>query len=342
MVDVCLQVQHLEALKGRFPDPLLNRTFGASLRGDGFARDGAQALVAAAAANRHALALTVLTKITATPEEWLAQLGRMENQAGKGDIAAARKEHEAWWRGFWDRSWIFVEGGNTPLPSNTLPWRIGVDSNGQSNFRGEIGGTHVIGKALTPVEIARAAEAAPLTARKLDQEPIATACTVTAWIKPAAGENGRILDKCTAGTPDGITFDTHPGLSLRWIVGDHTMVQPDCLKADAWQHVAATFDGTTGQRRIYLNGQLVKEERAGNPADVVTRGYVLQRFMAACAGRGVSPIKFNGSIFTVEKQPGAPAETPTAIPTGGCGAGITGSKTRASRTGRCWPPVILK
>lgn len=30
-----------------------------------------------------------------------------------------------------------------------------------------------------------------------------------------------------------------------------------------------------------------------------TRGYILQRFVTACAGRGAYPIKFNGSIFTV-------------------------------------------
>ncbi len=35
-------------------------------------------------------------------------------------------------------------------------------------------------------------------------------------------------------------------------------------------------------------------------ADEVTRGYVLQRFITACAGRGAYPIKFNGSIFVVD------------------------------------------
>lgn len=35
-------------------------------------------------------------------------------------------------------------------------------------------------------------------------------------------------------------------------------------------------------------------------AEKVTRGYVLQRFVTACAGRGAYPIKFNGSIFTVD------------------------------------------
>jgi len=35
-------------------------------------------------------------------------------------------------------------------------------------------------------------------------------------------------------------------------------------------------------------------------AEKVTQGYVLQRFVTACAGRGPYPIKFNGSIFTVD------------------------------------------
>lgn len=34
-------------------------------------------------------------------------------------------------------------------------------------------------------------------------------------------------------------------------------------------------------------------------ADVVTSGYALQRWVCACAGRGALPIKFNGSLFTV-------------------------------------------
>jgi alpha-L-fucosidase 2 len=38
--------------------------------------------------------------------------------------------------------------------------------------------------------------------------------------------------------------------------------------------------------------------------DVVTRGYILQRFINACAGRGQFPIKFNGSLFTVESEGG--------------------------------------
>jgi len=54
---------------------------------------------------------------------------------------------------------------------------------------------------------------------------------------------------------------------------------------------------------IYLHGDAA--------ADSVTQGYVLQRFVTACAGRGAYPIKFNGSIFVVDnpewKEHGKPA-----------------------------------
>ncbi len=39
-------------------------------------------------------------------------------------------------------------------------------------------------------------------------------------------------------------------------------------------------------------------------AETVTRAYTLQRWVSACAGRGAFPIKFNGSIFTVENWDG--------------------------------------
>jgi alpha-L-fucosidase 2 len=40
--------------------------------------------------------------------------------------------------------------------------------------------------------------------------------------------------------------------------------------------------------------------RGDHAANEVTEGYVLQRFVTACAGRGAYPIKFNGSIFVVD------------------------------------------
>jgi hypothetical protein len=154
VVDLCLEVQHLNALKGKFPDPLLNLTFGACLSGVNCVRDGDKAVKSAAPAKHHALAVTVLAANTKTEQDWLAQLGRLE-QARK--TPAPRAAHEAWWNAFWQRSWIYVK----------------------------------------------------------------------------SADQGTALEQ-------------------------------------------------------------------------LTQSYVLQRYMNGCAGRGASPIKFNGSIFTVEKSPGPP------------------------------------
>ncbi len=307
---LCLKNQHLEALQGRFPDPLLDRTFGASLGAEGFVRDGAQAIRSAAPARRHVLTVVVLNAKTDTPDAWLARLDRLTKQS-----LLARDAHEAWWQAFWERSWVFADGAvGTPLPVNTHPWRVGVASDGGSRFGGETRQPRVIGRALTPDEIAALAKAPPGESTQLQEEVLSSGCTALAWIKPSAREAGRILDKCTAGKPDGLTFDTHPGLSLRWIVGPETMIAPDCLKAGQWQHVAATVDAATGLRRLYLDGRLLLEERGESRVETLIRGYVLQRCMNACSGRGRSPIKFNGSIFTVEARPGADPETPEGDP----------------------------
>lgn len=65
--------------------------------------------------------------------------------------------------------------------------------------------------------------------------------------------------------------------------------------ADAWAaHVRWWKD--------FWNRSWVDIESKSDPdnAFAVSRAYALQRFVVACAGRGNSPIKFNGSIFTMD------------------------------------------
>ncbi len=56
---------------------------------------------------------------------------------------------------------------------------------------------------------------------------------------------------------------------------------------------------------IFLTAGPEATAQEDSNAFVVTRGYTLQRFISACAGRGAYPIKFNGSIFTMN-FPGSP------------------------------------
>ncbi len=91
-------------------DPLLHRTFGALLCGDGLVKDGDQALRTATPQTRIAVAIHPLTAQTATQDEWVRAVTK---QAARSDAVAreiAFAEHAAWWRAFWGRSWIRVSG----------------------------------------------------------------------------------------------------------------------------------------------------------------------------------------------------------------------------------------
>ena len=97
---VCFKIQHLEPLQEQFTDPLLNHTYGASLSGPGLKKDGDKTLVSGKPAKQHALSAVVLATQTDTSEAWLDQLDRLQTRA-----IPNRKAHEAWWNGFWGRSW---------------------------------------------------------------------------------------------------------------------------------------------------------------------------------------------------------------------------------------------
>lgn len=99
---VCVKTQHLEALQDRFPDPLLYRTFGARLAGQDFVRDGLNAIQSAKPAQQNNLSITVLT----AQEDWIEQMERLRPPTD-------RQAHAKWWRDFWNRSWVFVEGNET-------------------------------------------------------------------------------------------------------------------------------------------------------------------------------------------------------------------------------------
>jgi len=131
-------------------------------------------------------------------------------------------------------------------------------------------------------------------------------CTLEAWIAPERqpGGGGRIIDKSKAGTSDAYLLDTYPGNSLRLIVEAGTLINDAKLQPGKWVHVVATYDAEGARSNLYIDGKVVAESKAANDAFTVSRGYALQRWINAGGGRGRYPIKFNGSIFTVDAQIG--------------------------------------
>ncbi len=311
--------QGLEGFKGS--DPLSHRIFGGVIVNPK-ARRTSDITLQSPSAKAHHFDVHLLTLQPSTPDKWLTELNRQLGQVGKINCVSLYQGHVKWWSEFWSRSWIFISGkdeGMNLFEQNKHPIRIGVDQEGHNKFRGSIGRASVIDRAVSPDEIVKMMNVPrekPLGEDfkafvskvnpsgscdgSADFHP-SKGLTLEAWILPeqqSAG-GGRIIDKTTPGSANGFLLDTWPGNSLRLITRDFTQGQKDCLPAGQWVHVAATA-GNDGFH-LYLNGKPVAaENRSAEEAPrAITRGYILQRWITACAGRGTMPIKFNGTLFTV-------------------------------------------
>ena len=89
---------------------LTHRTFGAEIYGANLISESVTALHSAKAAQKHSVAIAVLTAQTETPELWLQQLQDVVKSAEAVPLETARREHAQWWNEFWNRSWIFATG----------------------------------------------------------------------------------------------------------------------------------------------------------------------------------------------------------------------------------------
>lgn len=132
-------------------------------------------------------------------------------------------------------------------------------------------------------------------------KPSKNGFTCAAFIKPDQPIT-RIFDQVTAGGSDGWLFDTHPGNCLRLTYGSQHYTVSNVIKQGEWQHVALTVDNKKGEIVFYVNGKEVLRDGSESKVSKVTQAYILQRYMTAIGGRGDYPIKFNGSIFTVEPK----------------------------------------
>ena len=360
---VTLKNQHLGELLTKYPDPLMGRTFGGCMKGDGLKAVGNQVLKSVEPGKRFVVSIYPLTAQTKTSGEWLKLLEDQVKSIDKTGLETARAAHRKWWDEFWGRSWIRVSGESLSqkITTNSLPLRIGACSNGQNRFKGYISRARVFGRAISEDEIAALAKYPSATSaiglvgdwsfegsidglfiNKVDSElgarivgdlsivehegrkclrfggdgylevphsaklNLTEACTLEAWIAPEKldGGGGRIIDKSKSGTSNAYLLDTYPGNSLRMIVEAGTLGYDAKFKPGEWVHVASTYEGRGGQSKLYINGKLVASSGAKEDASIVSRGYVLQRWINACGGRGAYPIKFNGSIFTVDAQIG--------------------------------------
>jgi hypothetical protein len=108
-----MATEHLDALIPHHPDPYLGRTFGAALLGAGMTAVDDRHLASSTARRDHRIDVVALTQErSASPQAWNAALDALLPAANPAALAAAWTAHAAWWRDFWDRSWISVSGSD--------------------------------------------------------------------------------------------------------------------------------------------------------------------------------------------------------------------------------------
>lgn len=106
--------QNTPEFAAQVADPILKRTSGCRLSGEGFVRADKRSLKLSA--SRHVdLAVRVLSSQTPTLAEWFAELER--------PVKSDWKAHCRWWREFWNRSYVFVTGCGTGK-INLEPYRF--------------------------------------------------------------------------------------------------------------------------------------------------------------------------------------------------------------------------
>ena len=295
-----LEHQGLASVASAVEDPLILRTFGGRIEGEGFARVDRVTMKSTAPATEATLHITASCSQADDLDGWLERL--QERAASVPDFTEVSARTAAWWSARWTNSFVFIESAPAKsILENAHPLRIGYDSNGQNQFAGEIKEVRFV-TADTSVVVASENGA------KLELAPELEASvdfTIDAWVKPASANlTGRIADKLTAGGSDGFLFDLQNG-KLRAIVGDALLQSQASLSTERISHVALVFQ--SGVLQLYVDDVLVGESAqaalATQGATTLEEAYALQRFVTLAATRGAFPVKFNGSIFTIAPAP---------------------------------------
>jgi alpha-L-fucosidase 2 len=141
--------EHTLRLQGLAPaiqagkDPLLHRTFGGLMRGEGLVGVDDRTLKTAGPVRKMRLKIDTYTQVPATEMEWLAGI---EKQAAATDAIQATQataSHAKWWSEFWNRSWIYVTGDDSAfaVTQGYLLQRFVSASGGRGKFPIKFNGT---------------------------------------------------------------------------------------------------------------------------------------------------------------------------------------------------------
>lgn len=102
--------QHPELNIPKREDPFLNRTFGGLISGENVEKVNSTKLISTKPTKENNFNVYLLCAKTDTIEQWQKQLKDLQKNLKQTTPAQRIQSHRDWWRNYWLRSWIFIDG----------------------------------------------------------------------------------------------------------------------------------------------------------------------------------------------------------------------------------------
>jgi hypothetical protein len=103
-----LKLQDLDVYTKNNNDPLLHRTFGGLIRSNKLKKLGANTMVSAEPMSEFSISVHALTTLKETQGEWEDSIKKNAIQIESKSRSERLIAHKAWWRSFWNRSYIHL------------------------------------------------------------------------------------------------------------------------------------------------------------------------------------------------------------------------------------------
>lgn len=87
-----------------------NLTFGAKMMGENFEAGNENTLLSVSAKKAQRFSIYPFTATTPSIEDWKSQLERQASYLNKMDWPKTYAAHQQWWKQFWQRSYIYIDG----------------------------------------------------------------------------------------------------------------------------------------------------------------------------------------------------------------------------------------
>jgi hypothetical protein len=107
-----LKHQGLDSLINQSTDPLINRTFGAAVQGNGLSAFDRKTLSSNQPQQLFCIKIYPVTAQTKTLDEWTEEVKKSKKKCEQTNWKNAFEQHCQWWKAFQERSWIHLSGPN--------------------------------------------------------------------------------------------------------------------------------------------------------------------------------------------------------------------------------------